>query len=68
MARPDDLSIPKAQRRPPPPSLAKLAKQHAERNDAIRAAWATGEYSYSQIAEHFGLFFTTVGRIVRQRS
>ena len=65
--RPVDLSIPKAQRRPPPPTLAQIAKKYPERNDAIRAAWATGEYSYSQIAEHFGLFFTTVGRIVRQR-
>jgi putative transposase len=64
--RPDDLNIPKAQRRPPPPSLAKIAKQNPDRDTAIRAAWATGEYSYSQIADHFGLFFTSVGRIVRQ--
>ncbi|WP_423930987.1 transposase [Dokdonella sp.] len=64
--RSDDLSIPKAQRRPPPPSLARIAKQYPDRNEAMRAAWATGEYSYSQIAEHFGLFFTSVGRIVRE--
>jgi REP element-mobilizing transposase RayT len=65
--RSDDLSIPKAKRRPPPPSLAAIAKKFKDRNEAIRAAWATGEYSYAQIAAHFGLFFTTVGRIVRQR-
>ncbi|HET9033214.1 MAG TPA: transposase [Dokdonella sp.] len=63
--RPDDLSIPKVQRRPPPPTLAALAKKHPNRNEAIRAAWATGEYSYAQIGKHFGLFFTTIGRIVR---
>ena len=63
--RADDLNIPRAQRRPPAPSLKAIAKAHPDRNDAIRAAWATGEYSYAQIAEHFGVYFTTVGRIVR---
>ena len=63
--RPDDLNIPRAQRRPPAPSLKAIAKAHPDRNDAIRGAWATGEYSYAQIAEHFGVYFTTVGRIVR---
>lgn len=29
-------------------------------------AWATGQYSYAQIAEHFGVHLTTVGRIVRR--
>jgi len=63
--RADDLNIPRAQRRPPAPSLKAIAKAHPDRNDAIRAAWATGEYSYAQIAAHFGVYFTTVGRIVR---
>jgi REP element-mobilizing transposase RayT len=40
-------------------------RRHPDRNDAMRAAWATGEYSYAQIAEHFGVHFTTVGRIIR---
>jgi len=50
----DDVNIPKAQRRAPPPSL-----------EAIAACHASGGYSYTQIAEYFGLHFTTVGRIVR---
>ena len=29
------------------------------------AAHRTGEYSYSEIARHFGVHFTTVGRVVR---
>ena len=61
----DDVQIPLAQRRPPPPPLAKIAKQVRDRDAAIKAAHATGAYSYQQIAEHFGLHFTTVGRIVR---
>ena len=61
----DDVQIPIAQRRPPPPPLAHIAKHMSDRNAAIKAAYATGAYSYQQIAEHFGVHFTTVGRIVR---
>ena len=61
----DDVQIPLAQRRPPPRPLAALAKRARDRNAAIKAAHATGAYSYQQIAEHFGIHFTTVGRIVR---
>ena len=61
----DDVQIPLAQRRPPPPPLAAIAKRARDRDAAIKAAHATGAYSYQQIAEHFGIHFTTVGRIVR---
>lgn len=61
----DDLNIPRVQRRPPAPSLAEMERRHASRDEGICAAWATGEYSYSQIAPHYGLHFTTVGRVVR---
>lgn len=64
--RSDDVNIPRAQRRPPAPPLNAIAAKHTDRNDAMIAAWATGEYSYSQIAEHFGVHFTTVGRVVRR--
>lgn len=61
----DDVQIPLAQRRPPPPPLAEIARHVRGRDAAIKAAYATGAYSYQQIAEHFGLHFTTVGRIAR---
>jgi len=51
----DDLNIPRVQRRPPAPSLPDIASQHDSRDAGIRAAWATGDYSYSQIAKHYGL-------------
>ena len=38
---------------------------NATRDEAIIAAHASGGYSYQQIAEHFDVHFTTVGRIVR---
>ena len=61
----DDVNIPKSQRRPPAPPLTAFAKKHSSRNQAIIAAYASGEYSYQQLAEFFGLHFTTVGKIVR---
>lgn len=60
-----DVNIPKAQRRPPAPSLQAISKAHERRDHAIVAAYGTGEYSYQQIADFFNLHFTTVGRIVR---
>ena len=61
----DDVQIPLAQRRPMPPPLAEIEKRLPERDTAIVAAYATGGYSYQQIAHYFGVHFTTVGRIVR---
>jgi putative transposase len=60
-----DVQIPLSQRRPPPPSLATIEKEAASRNAAIMQAHASGGYSYQQLAQHFGIHFTTVGRIVR---
>ena len=62
----EDVQIPKAQRRRPPPSLGEISAQAGSRDAAILAAHATGEYSYAQIGAFFGLHFATVGRIVRK--
>ncbi len=61
----DDVNIPATQRRPPPPPLASFVARDGERDSAMAAAHRTGEYSYQQIAEAFGVHFTTVGRAVR---
>jgi putative transposase len=61
----DRLTLPQAQCRPLPPTLAQLAKQSAGRNPAIVAAYATGAYTYREIADYFGIHLATVGRIVR---
>lgn len=62
----EDVQIPKAQRRKPPPSLEHLYQDSGDRDSAIVAAHATGEYSYSRIGDFFGLHFSSVGRIVRK--
>jgi len=61
----DDVQIPIAQRRPPPPPLVEIEVNAKDRNVAILAAYATGGYSYQQLSEHFGTHFTTIGRVVR---
>ena len=61
----DVVQIPLAQRRRAPPSLAVIERQSSDRNAAMIAAHATGGYSYQQIADYFGVYFTTVGKIVR---
>lgn len=61
----DDVQIPIVQRRPPPPPLAEIERHAQDRNAAIVSAYATGGYSYQQLADYFGVHFTTVGKIVR---
>ena len=61
----DRLSVPLAQRRPPPPSLEQIKERSSNRNAAIATAYATGAYTYREIAEYFGVHLATVGRIVR---
>jgi hypothetical protein len=62
----DDVQIPVASRRPPPPPLAKIERHAQDRNAAMVAAYATGGYSYQQLADYFKVHFTTVGKIVRR--
>jgi len=62
----EDVNIPRAQRRPPAPSLVAIARKHRDRDAAMVAAHTTGAYSYQQIGDHFGVHFSTVGRVVRE--
>ncbi len=62
---PEKLGVPKIQQRAPAASLGQIASRYEERNSAIVAAYATGGYSYREIADFFDLHLATVGRIVR---
>ncbi len=62
----DDVNVPRAQRRPPPPSLDEIARPCTERNTAMVLAHASGGYSYQQIGEYFGVHFTTVAKVVQR--
>ena len=61
-----DVNIPNAQRQRPPLSLGVIEARSRDRGKAMVAAYKTGAYSYQQIAKHFGVHFTTVGRVVRK--
>jgi len=62
----ETVGVPKAQKRPPAPPLEQLASRYKDRNQGIVAAYATGEYSYQEIADFYGLHFTTIGKILRR--
>lgn len=61
----DASTVPKAQRQSPAASLEDIATKHRHRNAAIVAAYASGAYSYREIAAYFGVHLATVGRAVR---
>lgn len=46
-------------------SLTQYERAAADRDSAIRAAYASGSYTLKTIGEHFGLHYATVSRIAR---
>lgn len=62
----DELTVPRAQHRALVLPLDVIASGHGNRNAAIMVVYATGAYSYREIAIHFGIHLATVGRIVRK--
>jgi hypothetical protein len=46
-------------------SLAQHERAAADRDSAIRAAYASGGYTLKAIGEHFGLHYATASRIAR---
>ena len=57
---------PRAQRQRPVPSLKGIDGRNRDRKKAMVMAYETGAYSYQQIGKHFGVHFTTVGRVVSE--
>jgi REP element-mobilizing transposase RayT len=64
----ENREIPRLQRRPVALPLSDYQKLHPERDDAIRAAFASGDYTQPQIAAHFGVHYSTVSRVARRRN
>ena len=64
-----DLSeIPRIQRRPVAKPLAAYAAEDADRARAMAAAFRSGDYSMREIADHFGVHYSTVSRCVMRHS
>lgn len=58
--------IPRQQRRAIAKPLAHYAKHEPSRDAAIVAAYATGDYTMQEIAQHFDIHYATVSRIIRK--
>ncbi len=66
IAVPDtDRNIPNRQRRPPASSLELYEQNSASRNEAIFAAYQSGAYSITQLAQHFKLHISTISKLLK---
>ncbi len=45
--------------------LAEFADLHNDRRAVMRAAYQTGNFTLRQIADHFGVHYSTVSRAVK---
>jgi len=57
--------VPRAQRRPLARSLGQYQRTYPGRREAMARAFLTGVYSMQEIADHFGVHYSTVSRAVR---
>lgn len=58
--------IPRAQRRPPAKPLSHYRRKLADAKQAMVAAYATGDYTMQEIANHFDVHYATVSRAVKR--
>jgi putative transposase len=57
--------VPRAQRRPLAPSLGHYERAYPDHREAMARAFLTGVYTLQEIADHFGVHYSTVSRAVR---
>ncbi|MBP8119603.1 MAG: transposase [Burkholderiales bacterium] len=62
--QPSLTEVPRAQRRALVRALADFERKH-ERNEAIALAYLSGQHTMAAIAQHFGVHYTTVSRLVK---
>jgi putative transposase len=61
----DLREVPQAKRRPVPRSLPAYDRAHADRDQAIKAAYASGGYTMREIGDYFELHHSRISKIVR---
>jgi putative transposase len=59
--------IPKAQRRPPAEPLSHYVETFTDAKEGMRKAYESGDYTLQQIADAFGVHYSTVSRAVNQK-
>jgi len=58
--------VPRAQRRSFSKPLTHFAHRYPRRHEAMARAYQTGVYTMREIADHFGVHYSTVSRAVRR--
>jgi putative transposase len=61
----DLREVPQAKRRTVPLALPDYERAHADRNQAIKAAYASGGYTMQEIGDYFGLHCSRISKIIR---
>ncbi len=63
-----DLSeVPRPQHRPAAPPIAYYESRANSRQEAMAWAYDTGQYTLRQIADYFGVHYSTVSRVLGRR-
>lgn len=60
------LEVPIAQRRMPAKALSYYAEITCDRDEAMQLAYLTGQYTLREIANYFGVHYSTVSRAVKR--
>ena len=63
----DSISVEIPKKLRPVKSLERIAREAADRDEAITEAYSTGAYTLTEIARHFGIHQSTASRIARRR-
>jgi len=58
--------VPRAQRRALAKSVAEFAHRYPDRREAMARAFQTGVYTMQEVADYFGVHYSTVSRAVRR--
>lgn len=65
--RSGELEVPRAQRRPQARPLSHYVSRYADRKEGMAQAYATGDFTLSQVAEAFEVHYATVSRAISER-
>lgn len=57
--------VPSSERRPLAKPLAHYEKTTRSRNEVISKAWLSGDYKMKEIADYFGLHYSSVSKIIK---
>ena len=58
--------VPRVQQRPIACSLERYAAHYSTKQESMVAAYTSGDFTLKKIADHFGVHYSTVSRIVKQ--